>query len=61
MYAKKNADKRIDIKSLTLMSYLNNDRSTYLAENKPSGDQRKIYIVKTIPIPSDPPQFQISQ
>jgi hypothetical protein len=61
MYAKKNADKRIDIKSLTLLDYLNFDRSVYLAENKGSGDQRKMYIVKIIPIPSDAPQFQSSQ
>jgi len=61
MYAKKNADKKIDIKSLTLLNYLNNDRTVYLAENKSSGDQRKRYMVKVIPIPSDPPQFQTSQ
>jgi hypothetical protein len=61
MYAKKNSDKRIDIKILTLLNYLNNDRTVYLAENKSSGDQRKRYIVKVIPIPSDPPQFQSGQ
>lgn len=61
MYAKKNADKRIDIKSLTLLNYLNCDRSVYLAEGKGSGDQKKRYIVKIIPIPSEAAQFQSSQ
>lgn len=58
MYAKKNADKRIDIKSLTMINFLNNERSVYLAESSAGG---KKYVVKTIPIMGDSPQFQSSQ
>ncbi len=60
MYGKKNTDKKIDIRTLNLLDYLNMDRSTYLAENK-AGDTQKRYVVKVIPLFSDSPQFQSTQ
>lgn len=60
MYAKKNADKKIDIRTMSLIDYLNGDRSVYLAEGQ-SAEQRRRYVVKVIPLYSDSPQFQSSQ
>ncbi len=60
MYAKKNVDKKMDSKGLTVLGYLNLEKSVYLSESK-AGDNKKRYLVKTIPLYSDSPQFQSTQ
>jgi hypothetical protein len=60
MYAKKNADKRVDIRSMNNLVPLNFDRTIFLYEVR-AGDGKKKLIVKTILMIGDNQQFQASQ